>query len=290
MKSRKFPWIYVCCLLAVAAAAAIPFIIKGRASPETAGCSVAILAAVFLSSGLLFRRFWLRNLKKVLAALPGGRWEGSLRCMFPLWWRAEICWDISADIRGRLGEFSTSGGEDDPTWNITLFQALPKWRDTSLPFCWLTPAGGEESLTSWETLTAAGLNLPDRPVPEFYRPLLEDEAVREALLSAFRLGISNVFFWQGGVCLQRTSSFFGRAEDYLEAARCASVLASALLRVRQESRLEGAPTRILEEGQPFHPISFTEGLRSNRALAVAEKNSGEKSVQQKGVKAGELKL
>ena len=44
-----------------------------------------------------------------------------------------------------------------------------------------------------------------------------DEAVREARLSAFRLGISNVFFWQGGVCLQRTSSFFGRAEDYLRA-------------------------------------------------------------------------
>lgn len=276
----KFPWIYVCCLLAVA----LPLILNnGRASPETAGCSVAILAAVFLSSGLLFRRFWLRNLKKVLAALPGGRWEGSLSCMFPLRWRAEICWDISDDIRGRLGEFSTSGGEDDPTWNITLFQALPKWRDTSLPFCWLTPAGGKESLTSWETLTAAGLNLPDRPVPEFYRPLLEDEAVREALLSAFRLGISNVFFWQGSVCLQRTSSFFGRAEDYLEAARCVSVLASALQRVRQESRLEGAPTRILEEGQPFHPICFAEGLRSNRELAAAEKNPGEKSVQQKDV-------
>ena len=193
----KLLWIGV--MLVCAAAIAVPFIVAPgiSAAEMTLKYGLPIMAAGFIPLGILYRRLWLGMLEKVRAVLPGGRWEGSPSCIYPLDWFADLRWDISADFQGRIFDFGGSGSGTSSGGSSVEVDAIPKWRDASQPFVMMTSLGGKKSLVSWEAMTAAGLMILPKEVPEIYRPLLDDGTVREAMLSAFRLGM-NVSFFQGG--------------------------------------------------------------------------------------------
>lgn len=256
-------WIGV---VAVAAAAiGVPFIVdpKATAAAMTLKYGIPILVAGFIPLGLLYRHLWLGMLEKVRAALPGeGRWEGSPSCFFPLSYSADIRWDISADSQGRIFEYGESGGGASSASSGLHIEVLPRWRNSALPCLELAPQDGGKGLTCCEAMKAAGISTLPREVPGQYGSLLDDEAVRMALLRAFQLGISSVFFFQGGAHLSRNRGF-GSAEGYLEAARCAADLAEALRRSLPDS---GGTPQLPESSEPFQPIAFAEGLIANMGL------------------------